>query len=234
MSGYVTLARASGLMAEMQSIAHNIANASTTGYRREGAVFAEHVTALEGAPSVSQAHLHGRVTDRSQGALTTTGAPFDLAIEGEGFFQVGTPDGIRLTRAGAFTPDDAGILRTPAGHAVLDDGGAPILVPPDAGPIAVAPDGTLSTPLGPMGRIGLVRPGGAADVTREAGTLFRAEGAVPTEEARIVQGALEQSNVEPITEIARMIAVQRAYEATSAFSQKEGERRREAIRTLSR
>ncbi|PRY93212.1 flagellar basal-body rod protein FlgF [Hasllibacter halocynthiae] len=234
MSGYVTLARASGLMAEMQGIAHNIANASTTGYRREGAVFAEHVTALEGAPSVSQAHLHGRVTDRTQGALTGTGAPFDLAIEGEGFFQVETPGGPRLTRAGAFTPDEAGVLRTAMGHAVLDEGGAPILLPADAGPVAVAPDGTISTPLGPLGRIGLVRPEDPAAATREVGTLFRAEGAVPAEGARVVQGALEQSNVEPVTEIARMIAVQRAYEAASAFSQKEGERRREAIRTLSR
>ncbi|MGR3541872.1 MAG: flagellar hook-basal body complex protein [Hasllibacter sp.] len=233
MSGYVTLARQSGLMAEMGAIAHNVANLSTTGYRREGPIFAEFVQPVEGRDSVSIAHAHGRMTSFAQGALTTTGGPLDLAIEGEGFFLVQTPQGERLTRAGAFGPDADGFLVTPEGHPVLDDGGSPLQVPLDAGPIGVAADGTVSAPLGPVGRIAVVMPEGAAP-RHVAGTLFAADATRPAEAARLVQGALEQSNVDPVLEIARMIEVQRAYEAGAAFLDQESERRREAIRTLTR
>ncbi len=88
---------------------------------------------------------HVRATRRCvQGPLTQTGGRFDFAIEGEGFFLIETPAGQQLTRAGAFTPSAEGELVTPDGHRVLDAGGAPIFVPPDATAISVAADGTMS------------------------------------------------------------------------------------------
>ena len=92
LAGYVALTRQSGLAKELQSVANNIANLSTTGYRREGVIFAEEVQALpvEGG-SVAMTEARARYTDELQGALQETGGPLDLAIEGDGYFTVMTP-----------------------------------------------------------------------------------------------------------------------------------------------
>ena len=106
---YTTLTRQTGLMAEMRSVANNVANASTTGYRAESVTFAEHISNLgAGHRSLSMATSAVRQTSVLQGALTNTGGTFDLAIEGEGYFLIQTPNGERLTRAGAFLPDANG------------------------------------------------------------------------------------------------------------------------------
>ncbi len=233
---YVTLTRQTGLMRELQVIAHNIANAGTTGFRREGVVFAEHVKRLDGAEaSLSMAHGNTRQTTMLQGALQETGGSFDMAIEGPGFFMVETARGERLTRAGAFTPNAAGELVNMDGHRLLDAGGAPIFIPPDARAIAVARDGTLSADGRPLAQIDLHAPADPTDLRREAGGLFAVErGTEPVAGAQIVQGFLEASNVEPLTEIARMIEVQRAYEQGQRFLEREDERQRNVIQTLGR
>lgn len=235
-AGYVTLTRQSGLMREMRVIAHNIANASTTGFRREGVVFSEFIRGLEGGEaSLSMALGNTRRTSLAQGALQPTGGSFDLAIEGDGFFMVETARGERLTRAGAFSPNAAGELVNMDGHRVLDAGGAPIFIPFDAASIGVARDGTLSADGNPLAQIGLHAPADPLDLRREAGGLFHAErGTVPVEGAAVVQGFLEASNVEPMIEIARMIAVQRAYEQGQRFLEREDERQRNVIQTLGR
>ncbi|NSX54675.1 flagellar hook-basal body complex protein [Parasulfitobacter algicola] len=231
---YGTITRQSGLMREMQAIAHNIANSNTTGYRREGVIFAEHVKAIDGQPSLSMATAAVRNTSTLQGTLTQTGSAFDLAIEGDGFFMVETPDGERLTRAGHFTPNGEGDLVTPDGHRVLDAGGAPIFIPPDAGTISIAADGTLSANGRPLTQIGLYTPADPNDLTRQNGTLFNAEnGAEPIEGSSMIQGFLEGSNVNAVSEIARMIEVQRAYELGQNFLDKEDERIRNVLKTLS-
>lgn len=232
--GYTTLSRMTGLAREMDSVANNIANMSTTGYRREGVIFAEYVQDVgPGQPSLSMGTPVGRVSDLGQGNLTRTNGTFDLAIEGPGFFLIAAPDGQRLTRAGAFTPNDAGELVTPDGYPLLDEGGAPVFVPPDAAGVAVAADGTLSADGVPLGRIGLVEPVDPLDLTRQAGVMFDAPGGVqPVENGRMLQGFVEESNVNPVVEVARMIEVQRAYELGQGFLDKEDERVRSALRTL--
>ena len=234
-AGYVGLTRQSGLMAEMRTIANNLANMATTGYRREGIAFAEHVAALRDGPSLSMATARGRLTDLGQGGVTHTGATFDLAIEGEGFFQVEGPDGPLLTRAGGFTPDAEGILRTYDGRALLDEGGAGVFVPPGVRGVAIGADGTISADGTPLGRIGLVLPADPIDLRRRDGVAFAAPGGtVPAENARLMQGALEDANVDPVIEIARMIEVQRAYELGQGLLDREDERIRGVIRTLSK
>ena len=230
-SGYVTLTRQSGLMHQMQTVANNIANLSTTGFRREGVVFSEHVKRLEEAPSLSMATASTRQIDLTEGGLTTTGAPFDFAIRGDGFISVQTPDGERLTRAGSFTPSAEGLLVNADGHALLDNGGAPILVPPDAGPVSVAQDGTLSAEGQPLARIGLWLPTDRNALRHEGGTLFEAGETEPAE-GTILQGSLEGSNVDPIAEVARMIQVQRAYDMGQSFLDREDDRLKTAIQTL--
>lgn len=234
-AAYVTLTRQSGLMHEMQGIAHNIANASTAGYRREGLIFSEFVRATGEGASLSMARTGARHTSTAAGALALTGGTFDFAIEGDGFFVVETPAGERLTRAGSFTPNEAGELVTPDGHRLLDEGGAPVFAPPDAASVTLGPDGTLAADGRPIGRVGVVMPADPVGLSREAGVLFRSDaGTVPVAEPRLRQGVLEGSNVEPVTEIARMIAVQRAYELGQTFLDREDERIRGVIQTLGR
>ena len=231
---YAALTRQMGLMSEMRVVANNIANASTTGFRAEGVIFAEYVNALgPDTPSLSMADAEVRETHFTQGALSQTGGPFDLAIEGDGFFLIETPQGERLTRAGSFTPNENGDLITAEGFRVLDAGGAPVFVPQGAGPVGIAPDGTVSVGGQPVSQVGLVLPNDPLGLIREDGVRFRAEGGfeeAPT--ARVLQGFVEESNVDPVLEVARMIEVQRAYELGQSFLDKEDERIRSAIRAL--
>jgi flagellar basal-body rod protein FlgF len=234
--GYVALTRQSGLHREMQVVAHNIANLSTAGFRREGVVFSEHVAALgRDEPDLAMAHAHGRSIDMTQGELSRTGATFDFAIQGEGFFTLETPRGERLTRAGSFTPNEAGELVSTDGYRLLDAGGSPIFVPAQARDIALAQDGTLSADGLALAQIGVVRPMALETLIREGGALFATdEGTEPLEAPVVLQGFIEASNVSPVMEIARMIEVQRAYELGQTFLQREDDRVRNVLQTLGR
>lgn len=235
-ASYVTLTRMSGLRREMDMVAHNIANTATVGFKREGMVFSEFVVGTERhEPSLSMALGNTRQTYQRQGAFSQTGGTFDLAIEGEGYFQLETPQGARLTRAGVFTPNQAGELVNMDGHRVLDLGGAPIFVPPDARTISVARDGTFSADGAPFAQVGLVRPVDPVTLSRAAGTLFVVDGAVePIDAPMLLQGFVEESNVDPIIELARMIEVQRAYERGQKLLETEDERIRSVVQTLGR
>ena len=235
-AAYVTLSRQNGLDREMRVVANNIANLSTSGYRREGVVFAEMVQALtaEGG-SVAMTAARARTTSDMQGPVRQTGGTFDLAIEGPGFFEVETPGGVRLTRAGSFTRNEIGEIVSNAGHRLLDSGGAPIFVPPNARSIAIAGDGTITADAEPVAQISRVTVDDPNGLIREDGVLFRTDG--PTQQAEngaILQGFVEGSNVNPVAEIARMISVQRAYEAGQALLEREDQRIREVLSTATR
>ena len=232
-TGFVTLNRQAGLLKELETVAQNIANMATNGYRREGVIFSEFVVAGDRDASLSMAHANARVSDMAQGALFQTNGTFDFAIEGPGFFLVATPDGNRLTRAGSFVPSAEGLLVAPDGATLLDAGGAPVFVPPDASNVSLGADGTLSANGAPLSQIGLWQPADPLAMTRAEGVRFDpGEAPVPTEEARILQGFVERSNVDPVSELSRMIEVQRAYELGRTFLDREDERVRSAIRTI--
>lgn len=230
-AAYVTLTRQAGLLREMQTIANNIANAATTGFKAEGVMFSEYVQNLgPDAPSLSMATAAVRDTVLTQGALAQTGGTFDLAIEGPGFFLIETAQGERLTRAGAFQPNENGDLVTPDGNRVLDAGGAPVFIPQGLGQIGISADGTISAGGQLVGQVGLVMPRDLTGLIREGGVMFDAQGGFdPAPDARMLQGFLEAANVNPIQEIGRMIEVQRAYELGQSFMDKEDERIRRVI-----
>ncbi|WP_299672807.1 flagellar hook-basal body complex protein [uncultured Roseobacter sp.] len=233
-AGYTTLTRQSGLMREMRIVANNIANAATSGYRQEGMVFSEYVMSVDGASSLSMGQGNVRNTSFEQGTLTQTGGTFDFAIEGDGFFLIETPAGERLSRSGAFSPNAQGDLVNMDGYRVLDAGGAPVFVPPGAADIAVSADGTISSDGNPIGQIGVVQPLNPREMIREDGVMFRADdGYEPAEGARVLQRFVENSNVNSILQITRMIEVQRAYELGASFLEAEDERVRQALRTMS-
>ena len=233
---YAGLTRQSGLMREMRVIANNIANADTTGFRREGVIFSEYLAATgNGREGLSMANARGRLLDLRQAGMTMTGGTYDLAIDGPGFFAVQTPEGVKITRAGAFLVSAEGELMNPDGHRLLDEGQAPIQIPPGARQVGIGPDGTLSADGEQIARIGLFAAPDPATMLRMGGTLFAADGGLePADEARIQQGFLEGSNVDPIAEISRMIEVQRAYEIGQTLLDHEDKRIRDTIAAMTR
>lgn len=237
---YATLSRQSGLMNEMRVVANNIANANTTGFRREGVIFAEHLAALGQSgdrygDTLSMAHARGRLTDLRQGVLTQTNGNLDLAIEGEGFFMVETPEGMRLTRAGSFLASPEGELMTADGHRLMDEGQAPIILPADASTVSTGADGTMSANGLPFARVGIFAMPDTISLMQQGGTGFAFEGdPEPVEAPSVRQGFLEESNVDTVFEITRMIEVQRAYELGQSFLDREDQRIRNAITAMTR
>lgn len=233
---YAALTRQTGLMSELQVVANNIANANTTGFKAEGVMFSEFVASLgPDTDSLSMAAARVKLTDRTQGTLTQTGGAFDLAIEGDGYFLIDTPEGQRLTRAGSFTPNENGELVTMDGNRVLDAGGAPVFVPTGAGPVGIAADGTISAGGTAVGQVGIVAPTNPEEMRRQTGTLFEAaSGFGPALQGRILQGFVEDSNVNPIAQVSRMIEVQRAYELGQSFLDTEDDRIRGVIQAVGR
>ncbi|MEQ9505272.1 MAG: flagellar hook-basal body complex protein [Hyphomonas sp.] len=221
---YTSLTRQQGLMQELQVVANNLANSSTTGYKTDRAIFAEFlVGAGAQQDSLSMGGLAGHTFKLEQGDFNFTGGQFDLAVQGEGFFVVQAPQGPRLTRAGHFQLSSESTLIDASGNAVLGAGGNPITIPEEATKVFIANDGSVSADGLLIDRVGVVRAQG--ELQRDSNTMFVApEGYAQFEEAVVVQGALEQSNVMPVLEVARMIEVQRAYEAGQAMMEREDER----------
>jgi flagellar basal-body rod protein FlgF len=226
---YATISRQDGLLKELQVVANNIANANTTGYKTDRAVFAEYLVRTgTDTPSLSMGALAGHDFDLTQGTVKFTGGKFDVAIQGEGFFALQTPAGERLTRAGSFQVSADGELITPDGASVLDAGNTPIQIPPEAVNISIAGDGTITVDGELLGQLGVFRANG--QLQRDTDTRFSAEGGIePVENANVLQGALEASNVSPVLEMARMIEVQRAYEAGQNVLEEEHQRINQTI-----
>ncbi|MEM6322484.1 MAG: flagellar hook-basal body complex protein [Pseudomonadota bacterium] len=235
-SAYISLARQVGLSRELGNIANNIANVSTVGFRTEKVIFAERIHRDQRPfPAVSIAHVHGRAISDAPGQLEKTDGLFDLAIDGNGYFLVSTPNGNALTRAGHFLPNQDGELVMADGAQLLDITGAGILVPREFTGVAVASDGTLSIDGQPIAQIGVWRPREGTHLPRAAGARFFPENGVELEDSgRLLQGFLENSNVNPILEIARLIEVQHAYTQGQNLLEREDERIRNVIRTLGR
>lgn len=198
--------------------ASNLANVATPGYKRDvgvGESFSE-IIARCGRTPVGRLGMTNGITsayfDMSEGSISNTDCPYDFAIEGDGFFAVETGWGVRYTRAGNFRLDAESFLVTADGHRVLGEDG-PIRVD---GQLVVNSDGLLYSNGREIGRLMVVVPDSPDTLTKEGGGLFAAEGEmVPAGpgQARILQGALELSNVSVVREMVDMIAGYRTYEA---------------------
>ena len=222
----------------MDVIANNIANVSTPGFKREAAKFEEFVTWVtpseeqKGPQPVSFVKDAGVMRDLSQGNLDHTGAPFDLALNGQGYFSVQTPQGERYTRSGHFTLDAGGQLVTSDGYPLLGEGGA-ITITPGDGDVHVAADGTLSGKTGQIAKLKLVDFPNARALLKEGASLYSTTQTPATPTALSVQqGVLESSNVQPVIEISHMVEVMRSYEATATLSNSQEDLMRQAIDKL--
>jgi flagellar basal-body rod protein FlgF len=222
----------------MDAIANNLANVSTPGFKREDIKFEEllqHVQPAEdqSAPqTLSFVRDAGVNRDLSDGRLENTGAPFDIAINGKGFFAVQTAAGERYTRNGHFTLNADGIIVTEQGDPLLGDGG-PITVTADDGDVSVGPDGTVSGKQGQMAKIRIVDFANERAMTKNGASLYSTtQTAVPAANATLKQGMIESSNVQPVVEISRMIEMMRCYEAVSSLSKSTDDLKRQAIEKL--
>jgi flagellar basal-body rod protein FlgF len=173
------------------------------------------------------------------GAFTQTGNPLDLAIKGSGFFVVQTPQGERYTRNGHFQIDNQGQLVSPAGNPVLDDAGQPITFQPTDTDIAIAQDGSVTVKRGGTqvnaGTIGVVTFTDPAKLQRISGSLFRAtEAPVAATDGHVIQGMVEESNVQSVVEITRMIDINRRFQAAQRIIEAETERSQKAMQVLTK
>lgn len=202
---------------------NNIAASNTPGFRKREVAFSmEGAGALPTGPGRSGAAQQaqfptGRTSISFQpGQFIGTGRELDVAIRGEGFFEVQTPDGnTAYTRAGSFYTNSDRTVVDAQGNLLLGDGGAPIQLLPEGGSLAIAPDGTLSQGGQQIGRLTIQRFDNAQGLIPLSGGLFAANGQTPqqVEQPELMQGSLETSNVQAVSEMVNLIQLSRAYEA---------------------
>lgn len=224
--------------ASMDAIANNLANMSTAGFKRETPQFQEYVEQVQagegqtGTQTVSYVQETGMLRDLTEGHIETTNAPFDCAINGNGYFVVQTANGTRYTRNGHFSLDASGQIVTDSGDPVQGEGGN-ISVSPDDGDIHIASDGTVSGVKGQIGKISLVDFADDGALVKQGESLYStAQSPQSATAASIKQGAIESSNVEPVVEMSNMIEVMRAYQATANLSQSQSTLTQQAIDKL--
>lgn len=240
-AAYVGLSRQMTLRRELDIVANNIANADTTGFKVEQLLVGEEVGQRARnafvRPGVSFVMDNGVGRDFSQGVLNQTGRTLDFAIEGEGaFFRVQDGAAEAYTRDGSFTVDAQGRLMTEGGHPVLGDGGE-IILNPELGQVSVGADGTISQDGETIGRLSVVRFDTLGVLEKSGDGLYRnASNAVAQEapDARVRQGMLEGSNVNPILEITNLIEIQRAYESVTRMIEGNTDLSRRAVERLGR
>jgi flagellar basal-body rod protein FlgF len=238
---YVGLSRQIVLKRQMDIVANNIANTDTNGFKVESLMTKEvpgpPAFTLEGPRPVKFVGDDGVARDFGEGALRRTDAPFDVAVDGQGFFKVTTKAGDRFTRDGHLRLDDTGKLTTQAGNPVADDGGGEIVLDPLKGEVTVAADGTVSQGTDRVAKIGVYQFASLGALEKTGDNLYKNSSnqqPTPATAATVRQGMLEGSNVNSILEITRMIEVSRAYEQTTQMMSSEADLSRNSVARLGR
>jgi flagellar basal-body rod protein FlgF len=181
------------------------------------------------------AYTQDRATyrEQQQGTLTHTGNPLDLAIGGDGYFSVSTAQGVRLTRAGNFTIGADGTVQDMSGNPLLDINGQAIHLAADDMGLTVAGAGTISSVNGQIDKIGIVTPSDPNQLQGEGGRLALSNSPTsPVASPHLIQGAVEQSNVQPVLELTHMLDEERQFQPVSQFLQTESDRQQSAIDKL--
>jgi len=236
----------SGAMAQssrLDTIANNLANVNTTGFKKDRQVFSEYLTTHEKPHDVMQvpripasiesfydmqggdnAYVNpaGTYTNFAQGSLRSTGSALDLAIEGKGFFEVSTPQGLRFTRAGSLQIDSNGRLVTKEGFPVLREGQADPTqraITVNSPNLTISATGEIFDAGNLVGRLSVVEFSNPDDLQKVGNSQYALKGnaTVPPQvsrESRVHQGFTEASNVNVVEEMTDMITANRVFEAT--------------------
>ena len=218
---YTAMTGARHVMEQQATVSNNLANATTTGFRAQLDTFRAVPVVSEGLSTRAFVVDSTVGADMRAGAIQTTGRALDVAIRDQGWFAVQSADGSEAyTRNGSLKISENGLLQTSSGQTLQGDGG-PIAIPPDT-TVSIAGDGTVSTistdfkpgPANVLGRIKLVNPDPKSLVRGDDG-LFRLNTGVVAENdpnVRVVDGALEGSNVNPVDSMVNMISLARSFE----------------------
>jgi flagellar basal-body rod protein FlgF len=221
---YVGLSRQMLLQRELDIAANNLANVDTAGFKFEEMLSnadAPPTTRPGGNPNppLTFTVANGVLRNFTQGSLTQTGAPLDVAIDGKGFFKISTAAGTRYTRDGRFMLDPTGKIVTQDGDAVQGDGGD-ITLDPKKGPVSISANGEISQSGEIVGKLSAVTFDSLSALSKDGNNLYRNDSNLteqPAASAVLKQGMLEGSNVQPITQITRLIEINRAYDAVSTM-----------------
>jgi len=232
----IALSRLIAQQRAMDVTANNVANADTPGYKAQRVLFSDWLSPQRGTSisggDRSLAYTQDRATyrDNSAGAMSQTGNALDIAIAGDGFFTVQTPQGVRLTRAGRFALQPDGTISDINGNALLDTTGKPLQIAAGDTDISVASDGTLATRTGTIGKIAVVTANDMNSLHAQGSRLFDSgSGTTPATDPKLVQGAVEDSNVQPVLEMTRMMNQLREFQYVSELVQSENDRVQGAI-----
>lgn len=245
-ANYVALSRQITLQRELDISANNLANMNTTGYKFEELL----VNAEPGAPAVNTpirtpanfAYDNGVGRNFTQGTMNQTGAPLDVALNGEGtFFTVAGKNGqTAYTRDGAFTLNGEGTLVTAQGYAVQGDGG-PITLDPKKGEPSISADGIITQSYQGqaerVGKLNVVRIANMSDLSKQGDgtyTLTSNQTPITATDAQVRQGFLESSNVNPMTEITNLVRINRAYTTLANIVDQNSQLNRSAVERLGR
>ncbi len=234
-SFYVGMSGQIAVDKRLQSVATNIANMNTAGYRADGVTFATVLSKTGEAPVAFSAGGADFISRRT-GEMTKTDNPLDVAVQGDAFLGIKTPSGIAYTRDGRMKMAPTGELRTLTGNAVLDVGGTALLLDPDAGTPTIAADGMITQGGRQVGAIGLFSIDPQANLTRTSNS-----GVIPDRAATpvldftsngVIQGFVEGSNVNPVLELSKLIAIQHALDGMTQMNQTAESSMGDAIKTL--
>jgi len=229
-SGYVALSRQLALQNHLTVLAHNIANANTTGFLGDDLTFQQVLSRAEPGRDVAFVQDLTPRPDLSGGEFRMTHSPLDFAIGQTGMFAVETDRGVRYTRAGHFRVDEGNQLVTFDGDPVLGANDQPIVLPGELDKLQVAEDGTLSIDgqiIGQFRRSSFEEP---ERLQREGAMLFRTDEAPGVaEDAEVYQGALEASNVQPVLAMTQLLQTTRAFQATQKLIETQHELTRKTI-----
>lgn len=227
---------------QLDVIANNIANMSTTGFKRENVMFGQVLKEAQGnAPKslrqITYVQDFGISRNMENGRMEHTGNLFDIALNGDAMFQVQRENGdVAYTRNGHLSLSEDLRLITSTGHEILDKSSKPIKIPPNVSDIKISSDGTISSPS--TGLIATLNVSTFADISKLkkiGDNMFAADSpALPATDYTIVQGAIETSNVKPIMELTRMIQVSRSYMQTSKLMENLQDTESKAINQLAK
>jgi flagellar basal body rod protein FlgG len=221
---YQSAASLSALERWQDAVAQNITSSQVSGFRKRTVEFSgmpmgemqteEHGKLGEGQPAMFPKATYG--INFQSGETTPTGRDLDIAIQGEGFIQVQTPDGTSAyTRAGELHIRSDRTLVLNDSTPVLSDSGSPITLLPQGGEIVIAPDGSLTQGGNALGRLGVVRFADNSKLMPVGNGMFSAGdmAPIPVDKPQVLQGYLEGSNVTPLREMVALVQIARAYEA---------------------
>ncbi len=229
----------------LETIANNLANVNTPGFKRDSQIFKEYLSAYEKQPAVvevpripasiesfydmqggdkSFVDSAGTYTDFQQGFLKQTGNPLDIAIEGKGFFEILTPDGVKLTRAGNFSLDSEGRVVTKQGYPVLKDGGLGAdpqsrMIKTNGAKLSISPQGEIFEGQENLGKLAVLEVGNRDSLLKTGSGLFGFKDNLDPKlslspESVVHQGTIEASNVNTVREMTDMITATRTFEST--------------------